>query len=165
MPGIKRVSSNYFNMNQILSFSSPDCPIDESLPYFERGVAIIWIASEKKFVMYDKFDEKWRFPGGHVESGEDALVAAIRETHEEVGLIRLDYKSFVGDCFKYYLFQGRPSRVLEHYYFFKTNLANWVAKTPDEIGMRSQLISLHEIEKQNWNQQVWALDKLQNLLN
>jgi 8-oxo-dGTP pyrophosphatase MutT (NUDIX family) len=152
-------------MNKIPSFSSPNCPIDESLPYFERGVAIIWIAQAEKFVMYDKFDGKWRFPGGHVESGEDALTAAIRETKEEVGLQNLGYNFFVGSCFKYYLFKSKPSRVLEHYYFFKTNYANWETKTPDETGMHSQLISLDEIAKQNWNQQLWALDKLQNFLN
>lgn len=152
-------------MSQTPSFSSPDCQIDESLEYFERGVAIIWIASEKRFVMYDKFDGKWRFPGGHVESGEDALTAAIREAEEEIGLQNLEYNFFVGSCFKYYLFKGKPSRVLEHYYFFKTELANWKVKSPDEPGMRSQLIGLQEITKQNWNQQLWALDKLQNLLN
>lgn len=152
-------------MSIISSFSSPDCAIDETLNYFERGVAVIWIEQEKKFVMYDKFDNKWRFPGGHVEKGEDSLTSAIRETEEEVGLKNLEYKFFLGSCFKYYLFKGSPSRVLEHYHFFEVDVSSWKKKLADEKGMRSQLVYLAEIKKQNWNQQLWALDKLQNLLN
>ena len=93
-----------------------------------------------------------------------SLQAAIRETSEEVGLNNLEYKGFLGSCFKFYLFKDKPSRVLEHYYYFEIDLKNWKSKSLDEVGMQSKLVGLQDIEKQNWNQQLWALDKLRNLL-
>ena len=33
----------------------------------------------------------WDFPKGHVEPGEDALVAAVRETREEAGIVDLEF--------------------------------------------------------------------------
>lgn len=34
----------------------------------------------------------WGFPKGHIDDGEDALSAAMRETQEEVGITDLEYR-------------------------------------------------------------------------
>lgn len=39
---------------------------------------------------------KWTFPKGHLENGETAVQAAVRETHEEMGLKRLRVISPLG---------------------------------------------------------------------
>lgn len=62
---------------------------------FEVG-ASVWLVKredEKTFVLFQKRSEKVQHggfydssAGGHVDAGEDILIAAIRETEEEIGL-------------------------------------------------------------------------------
>ncbi len=46
--------------------------------------------SQGRILVQDRLDPDWGgicFPGGHIEPGESAVHAAIREVHEETGLI------------------------------------------------------------------------------
>jgi 8-oxo-dGTP pyrophosphatase MutT (NUDIX family) len=73
------------------SSSSRACSIDSALPAVEQaggiifrvdpvtGVSILLVSSKKE-------PGHWIFPKGHVERGETAAEAALRETEEEAGV-------------------------------------------------------------------------------
>lgn len=50
------------------------------------GVAVRKHGPDFEVLMIQDHKDKWTFPKGHVEEGEDPAVAAIRETEEETGL-------------------------------------------------------------------------------
>lgn len=56
------------------------------------------IYHDNKFLSLDCIGKtpRWRFPGGKVESGERPVETAIRELHEEVGLILTQPPRFLG---------------------------------------------------------------------
>ena len=61
--------------------------IDESL----LRVATIVARYQNKWIYCQHQDrDTWEIPGGHVEEGETALEAAIRELQEETGAIKFD---------------------------------------------------------------------------
>ena len=61
--------------------------IDESL----LRVATIVVRYQNKWIYCQHQDrETWEIPGGHVEKGETALEAAMRELQEETGAVKFD---------------------------------------------------------------------------
>ncbi|GIN70310.1 hypothetical protein J14TS2_07850 [Bacillus sp. J14TS2] len=52
-----------------------------------RFVQIFAKHKGKWVLCFHKKRQKWEFPGGHVEEGEDPLTAAKRELYEETGAI------------------------------------------------------------------------------
>ncbi len=138
-------------------FYSSEVKPNLSLPAFERGVAVICLKNTDKYIVYDRNDSLWRFPGGHVESGETPRTSAIRETEEEVGLKNLQFIKNLGSCHNFFLFKDQPSHVIEHYFLFTTTLENWKNKLNDEEGINSSLKTKPEILSNNWPQVEWIL--------
>ena len=134
-------------------------PKSDTNPW-ERAVAVIKVKDSNQFVVYDRFDNLPRFPGGHVEIGEDWVEAAIRETQEEVGISEIKKQRYLGSCNKFYNRKGSIVHTLEHFYFFEIDVQNWEDKIPDETGMRSFLATREEILKTGWNQMEWILNKI-----
>lgn len=56
--------------------------------YSAGGVVI---GSDGKILIVKQRGASWSLPKGHIEEGEDALVAAKREIYEESGVSRLEY--------------------------------------------------------------------------
>ncbi len=53
----------------------------------------------EKIVLCKVKDAKWFFlPGGHIEDGESATAALLRELHQEIGMGNYKITSFVGVC-------------------------------------------------------------------
>ena len=56
-------------------------------------------------------DAKWFFlPGGHIEDGESARAALLRELHEEIGTSDCKITSFVGVCENIFLLEDDVSQ-------------------------------------------------------
>jgi 8-oxo-dGTP diphosphatase len=52
-----------------------------------RERATVICRREGRFLLVRKADSRWLFPGGKVKRGELPISAAIRELHEETGLV------------------------------------------------------------------------------
>lgn len=141
-------------------FNSTASEPNSNLKPFLRSVALVSVKNTNKFVVYDRKDGLWRFPGGHVEEGEDPKDTAIRETFEEVGLQNLGFVNKLGFCRLFYPYKKTTSHVVEVYFLFQTTIKDWESKLKDEGGIYSNLKTQEEIKKTDWKQTEWIFKKL-----
>jgi 8-oxo-dGTP pyrophosphatase MutT (NUDIX family) len=57
-----------------------------ALPTKRSSAAMILRDEDKVLMIKDNYKEFWTFPGGVIDAGESPFTAALRETHEEVGV-------------------------------------------------------------------------------
>ncbi len=62
----------------------------------------------------------WGFPKGHLEAGEDATTAAVREIGEETGLTGLVLHGPIDDIDWYFRFRGRLIHKTCHFFLFES---------------------------------------------
>ncbi len=112
---------------------------------FRRAQGVINFA-----MMKDSYD-KWTFPKGHVESGEDVEEAAARETLEELGLreIRLmDYLGKIDIWFRdKFLKKGKLIHKDIHYYLFEAPVDAQLFADPKEHVFDVKWVPLSKLEK------------------
>lgn len=65
----------------------------------------------------------WGFPKGHLERGEKADVAALREVREETGLEGLALRGTIETIDWYFRFRGRLIHKICHFYLMETSHA------------------------------------------
>lgn len=61
-------------------------------------VRAILVQGEKIVLCWVKGSDRFFLPGGHVENGELAQAALVRELEEELGIIEYESMTFVGVC-------------------------------------------------------------------
>ena len=108
------------------------------IEYIARAV----IESEGKFLMcHNKKDDHWFFPGGHIETGESAPEALLREIDEEIGATG-NVVRFLGASENKYESKGKVSQEINLVFEVVLNEQEMVSKedhiefawlTPDEI--------------------------------
>ena len=64
--------------------------------------------------------KNWGFPKGHVEPGEDAEQAAVREIGEETGLTSLAKRAFIRDIDWFFRFRGKLIHKTCHFFLFES---------------------------------------------
>ena len=146
----------------IFSVLKPGEDVDYSVnPFFERAALIIPIKSSGDFLVYDKFDDLYRFPGGHVEKDETNLDAAFRETSEEVGVdLNKTLGKYLLSLNNFYYFKNQPSHVLEHYFYYPAiDIKDLEKARQSETGLRRIVVSEQKLRDQNWPQINYVLDK------
>ena len=67
--------------------------------------------------------QNWGFPKGHVESGERAEDAALREVREETGIDEVAIRGTIDTIDWYFRFRGRLIHKVCHFYLMETSQA------------------------------------------
>ncbi len=55
--------------------------------HYTAGGLVIDSSGKYVLMIHHRILDKWLFPGGHIDGGEDPMVAAFREVHEETGYV------------------------------------------------------------------------------
>ena len=67
--------------------------------------------------------QNWGFPKGHVEVGERAEDAALREVREETGIEHVSVRGIIDTIDWYFRFRGRLIHKVCHFYLMETTQA------------------------------------------
>ena len=67
--------------------------------------------------------QNWGFPKGHVEAGERAEDAALREVREETGIDQVSIRGAIDTIDWYFRFRGRLIHKVCHFYLMETTQA------------------------------------------
>jgi 8-oxo-dGTP pyrophosphatase MutT (NUDIX family) len=59
------------------------------------------VSKKGKILVVNQRGNSWSLPKGHIEEGEDAQTAAIREIEEEAGILRLNFIKKLGSYVRY----------------------------------------------------------------
>lgn len=62
-------------------------PADDATPLVEAAGGLVIDADRRLAVVHRDRQDDWSFPKGHLDPGENHVVAALREVHEETGLV------------------------------------------------------------------------------
>lgn len=133
------------------------------IEYIARAV----IESEGKFLMcHNKKDDHWFFPGGHIEIGESAPDALLREIDEELG-VSGEVRRFIGASENKYEAHGKVSQEINLVFEVALDTQEMTSRedhiefawlTPDEIrnacvlpvSLRDAIISLSSSKSPLW---------------
>jgi 8-oxo-dGTP pyrophosphatase MutT (NUDIX family) len=75
----------------------------------------------------------WGFPKGHLESGEQAEDAALREVREETGLTELSLRGTIDTIDWYFRFRGRLIHKVCHFFLMETTEAETAPQRAEGI--------------------------------
>ena len=75
---------------------------------------------EARYLLIRDSYRNWGFPKGHIEVGEPAEVAAVREVGEETGLKNLAIRGLVDTIEWEFRFRGHPIHKTCHFFLMET---------------------------------------------
>ena len=137
-----------------------------------RAVALINITGTDKYLAFKKnldTDEYYNdpstvyLPGGKIEGNESAILAAQRETLEEIGVNNLEFVKVLGECEKVLRYQDSLSHSHETYILYKVDQSEVDKKTHSEIDSKNytlEQVTLQELRNNNWSQLNWIIDNM-----
>ena len=76
---------------------------------------------------------RWDLPKGHIDAGEDALSAAIRETAEETGVERLKFVADLGNTLHAYNVYGEWELKRTYWFAFSSEGGRTIAQAEEDI--------------------------------
>ena len=79
--------------------------------------------------------EHWDLPKGHIDAGEDALMAAIREIAEETGVVGLNFVAPIGNTLHAYNVYGKWELKLTHWFAFSCNSTTTTPQSEEDISL------------------------------
>lgn len=85
------------------------------------GVVFRFDEGRPLFLLIRDSYRNWGFPKGHVEPGEAAEAAALREVREETGLAGLELRGPVATIDWYFRFRGRLIHKVCHFFLMETD--------------------------------------------
>ncbi|HXT14587.1 MAG TPA: NUDIX hydrolase [Gemmatimonadaceae bacterium] len=84
------------------------------------GVVYRFESGRPLFLLIRDSYQNWGFPKGHIESGEQADAAAVREVAEETGLAELQVRGAIDTIDWYFRFRGQLIHKFCHFYLIET---------------------------------------------
>ncbi len=75
----------------------------------------------------------WGFPKGHIEEGEEAEPAAVREVREETGLADLSVRGIIDTIDWYFRFRGRLIHKTCYFYLIETDESDTTPQAEEGI--------------------------------
>jgi 8-oxo-dGTP pyrophosphatase MutT (NUDIX family) len=84
------------------------------------GVVFRRAGAESLFLVIRDSYENWGFPKGHLQHGEPAERAALREVSEETGLTRLELRGPITVIDWHFRFRGRLIHKICHFFLMET---------------------------------------------
>ena len=88
------------------------------------GVVYRLHAGHAVFLLIRDSYQNWGFPKGHLESGERAEEAAVREVREETGIDDLALRGQIETIDWYFRFRGQLIHKVCHFYLMETSQAS-----------------------------------------
>lgn len=124
-----------------------------TLGLWHKEVAI-WVINENNEILLQKrastkkqAPNMWSICAGHIDSGEDIEVSALRELKEEIGM---ETKK-LGECLvikeEEYFSERNINRIFTYHYFCKTNMKIDEFKIQEEELSELKYISFEEFKK------------------
>ncbi|XP_044748461.1 bis(5'-nucleosyl)-tetraphosphatase [asymmetrical] [Coccinella septempunctata] len=109
-------------------------------------------------------EHHWTPPKGHTDPGETDLQAAYRETNEEAGLVKSDFKVFENEKFTLnYDVKGKPKTV--HYWLAELTDNNACIKLSNEHQDYKWLPVQEACNQAKYKDMVDLLNKCQMIIN
>ncbi len=137
-----------------------------------RAVALINIEGTNQYLAFKKnLDTKEYYndpntvylPGGKIEDHESAILAAKRETLEEIGIDHLQLVKVLGQCEKVLRYQDSLSYSHETYILYKVTQQDVDNRVQSEIDTKNyalELVTLDQLKSNNWSQLNWIIDNI-----
>jgi aspartyl-tRNA(Asn)/glutamyl-tRNA(Gln) amidotransferase subunit A len=137
-----------------------------------RAVALINIIGTDKYLAFKKnvdADEYYNdpntvyLPGGKIEGEESVILAAQRETLEEIGIDNLEFVKVLGECEKVLRYQDSLSHSHETYILYKVDQKEVNNKIHSEIDSKNytlEKVTLHDLQNNDWSQLNWIIDNM-----
>jgi len=98
------------------------------------------VSKKRKVLLVNQRGNSWSLPKGHIEQGEDAKTAAIREIEEETGVIRLTLVKDLGSYVRYKIGLDGRDDMCElktiHMFLFTTDELKLSPKDPNHPQAR-----------------------------
>ncbi len=82
------------------------------------GFIVFRVVKGQRFYLLLDYGRHWDYPKGHLEQGETAWQAAVRELKEETGIRQLDRISTFERCMEYEFQSGSKGRVRKRVTYF-----------------------------------------------
>ena len=92
------------------------------------------VQNEKQEILMIYRLEKWDFPKGKVETGEECAEAAVREVEEETGLKDITLGSPLPSTFHTYELRGEPILKETHWYKMRAHSQSLTPQTVEDIS-------------------------------
>lgn len=87
------------------------------------GVIPVLRGDENRFLLLKQIDGHWSFPKGHLENNETSKEAALRELHEEAGIIDVEFLD-IPTLYEHYTFsrdENTYDKTVEYFIAFVNN--------------------------------------------